>query len=1046
MRTSDRTNRVLLVISICMMMILIRSWYLSVIQHDYHVKMAEKPQRRVIIEKADRATIEDRFGIPMAINKIQYNASVCYAHIRQIPTSRWVKNENGKRVRVSERMEYVSKLANKLSSELGISAIKIEDLIHGKSALLPHTPFVIKEDLSEEQYYRLKGIEKDWIGLQIERVSRREYPLGKIGGDVIGYLGNIDSERYLKIAHELHALEDYLLAKQDGESCFLPEGFDSPEEVLQRYFDLQEKAYSMNDLVGKSGVEASYEEDLRGYVGKHIYEVDPKGNFVRELEGSRSAVPGKKITLTLSAELQMFAEQLIAANEGSRLDKEDSGVNAKWMRGSAVVAMIPKTGEIVALASYPRYNPNDFIPSRDPDAKREKEYAVKQWLENEDYLADIWDGKRPLKREYFSFIKGQYLEETLPLSWPTYLNAVLPEATPLKTALLQVKDVQIALDVQDLGIAHPLLQTIQNEKDKYLAVDLCHLVTPRELFSPELIQEVGSQSLSEYFATRQEGMRLLARMKEEMRELFYDNDFNAWRDSHFKEYLKEMRAKEKREKKYAKPYTDYLDRVEKKLWGKFWEVYKPVFLYTALTGRIPIILENYPHLTPYFCILKETYFPRMQGDNPLLQTKLSHLSTSLGVAYLKTLRSFDELVSPLAQQYPYVKALQGQSNEKHLALAFYPPYGYGFLRSQTYQQALPPGSVFKLVVSYQALVELHKKGLPLDPLIIVDDWRGHPRSKSFVVGFLEDGTPLTRSYKEGRLPRSSHPGMGKLGMQGALEQSSNVYFSLLAVDVIENPLNLEKVTKEFGMGEKTGVDLPGEARGKVSDDLVQNRTGLYSFAIGQHTLETTPLQTAMMMSTIANQGTIVRPHVGLKLEGTDRVLHHELLEEPTWTLDVLSMQPTYHQDEKIVEYVSGQTEKSLPFPSPVFNFLFEGMKRVVKGSRGSARPAAMRALYDHPSSLKDYAEVHNDLVGKTGTSQVLYKHSISSSARPIMEHYISFAAIAYEKDSILLPPTEKVPELVIVVSLRYRQAGLEGGPIAAQILKKWREIKARSSF
>ena len=1044
MRISERTNRVLFVILICMMLILIRSWYLSVIQHDYHVKMSEKPQRRVIIEKADRATIQDRFGVSMAINKIQYNASVCYAHIRQIPTSRWVKNEKGKRVRVSERMEYVSKLANKLSSELGIAAIKIEDLIHGKAAMLPHTPFVIKEDLSEEQYYRLKGMEKDWVGLQIERVSRREYPLGKIGGDVIGYLGNIDSGRYLKIAHELNALEDYILARQDGESRFLPEGFDSPEEVLQRYFDLQEKAYTMNDLVGKSGVEASYEEDLRGYVGKHIYEVDTKGNFVRELEGSRPAVPGKKITLTLSAELQMFAEQLIASNEGSRLDKVDGGINEKWMRGSAVVAMIPKTGEIVAMASYPRYNPNDFIPSRDPDIKREKEYAVKQWLENEDYLGDVWDGKRPLKREYFSFVQGRYLEETLPLTWHTYLDAVLPESSHLKTALLHIKDVQLALQVQEVGIAHPLLQDIQPEKDKYLAIDLCHLVAPRELFTPELIQEVGSQSVSEYFATRQEGVRLLTRMKEEMRELFYDNDFRIWREAHFKEYLKEMRMREKAEKKYAKPYTDYLDRVEKKLWCKFWEAYKPVFLYTALTGRIPIVLDNYPHLTPYICTLKETYFPRLEGENPLLYEKLSNLSTSLGVAYLKTLRSFEELSSPLAKQYPYVKTVHGKSNEKHLALAFYPPYGYGFLRSHSYQLATPPGSVFKLVVAYQTLMELHEKGLPYNPLTIVDDWRGHPTSKSFILGFLEDGTPLTRSYKEGRLPRSSHPGMGKIGMHGALEQSSNVYFSLLAVDVIQNPLNLEKVTKQFGMGEKTDIDLPREARGKVPDDLVQNRTGLYSFAIGQHTLEVTPLQTAVMMSTIANQGKIVRPHIGLKLEGTDRVLHHELLEEPTWTLDELSMQPTYHQDENIVQYISGHTEKSLRFPSSIFNYLFEGMKRVVKGSRGTARPGAMRALYDHPSSLKDYLEVHNDLVGKTGTAQALYKHSISSAAKPVMEHYISFAAIAYQKESILLPPTEKEPELVVVVSLRYRQAGLEGGPIAGQIIKKWREIKARS--
>ncbi|MGD0665744.1 MAG: penicillin-binding transpeptidase domain-containing protein [Rhabdochlamydiaceae bacterium] len=1043
MRISDKTNRVLLVISICMMMILIRSWYLSVIQHDYHVKMAEKPQRRIVIEKADRATIHDRFGVPLAVNKIQYNASVCYAHIRQIPTVRWKKNEKGEKTRVSERLEYVAKLSQKLSSELGIPARRIEDLIHGKAAMLPHTPFVIKEDLSEEQYYRLKGMEKDWLGLQIERVSRREYPLGKIGGDVIGYLGNIDSSRYLKIAHELNSLEDYLIAKQEGESRFLPEGFDSPEEVLQRYFDLQEKAYTMNDLVGKMGVEASYEEDLRGYVGKHIYEVDTKGTFVRELEGSRPAVPGKKVTLTLSAELQMFAEQLIASNEGSRLDKVDGGINEKWMRGSAVVAMIPKTGEIVALASYPRFNPNDFIPSRDPDTRKEKEFAVKQWLETDDYLGEVWDGKRSLRREYFSFVQGRYLEETLPLTWNHYLEAVLPGKSSLKNAMLQIHDVRLALQVQDVGIYHPLLREIKMEQDKYLAIDLCHLVAPLELFTPELMKEVGSQPLSDYFATRQEAMRLLSRMKEELRELFYDNDFNSWREAHFKEHLKEMRAKEKAEKKYAKPYTDYLDRVERRLWGKFWEAYKPVFLYTALTGRIPILMENYPNLTPYICTLKETYFPLLQGTYPLLHQKVENLSPLLGVAYLKTLRSFEELKRPLDKKYPYVRSVQGQSLEKHLAQAFYPPYGYGFTRSQSYRQATPPGSVFKLVVAYQTLLERHEKGLSLNPFMMVDDWVGSPGSKSFILGYLSDGTPLYRGYKGGRLPRSSHPGMGKLDMIGALEQSSNVYFSLAAGDIIQNPLTLAEVTKKFGMGEKTGIDLPGEARGKIPDDIDQNRTGLYSFAIGQHTLEVTPLQTALMTAAIANQGKVVRPHIVQKLEGTDRMLHHELLEEPNWALDKLSVQTTVHQEENIVQVISPETDRVLPFPSPIFNYLFEGMQRVVMGSRGTARPGAMRVLYDHPTSLRDYLEIHRDLVGKTGTAQVLYKRSISSAATPVMEHYICFSGISYPKKSILLPPLEKEPELVVVVSLRYRQAGLEGGPIAGQVIKKWREIQAR---
>ncbi|MBP7074496.1 MAG: hypothetical protein KBA81_03835 [Rhabdochlamydiaceae bacterium] len=1043
MHISDKTNRVLHVISLCLMLILIRCWYLSVIQHDQHVRMAEKPQRRVVIEKADRATIQDRFGVPLAVNKMQYNVSVCYSHIRQIPSMRWTKNEKGERVRVSERLEYITKLSKMLSSELGIPARRIEDLIHGKAALLPSTPFVIKEDLAEEQYYRMKGMEKDWLGLQVERVSRREYPLGKIAGDVIGYLGNIDAMKYLKIVHELNTLEDYLIAKQEGENRFLPEGFNSPEEVLQRFFDLQEKAYTMNDLIGKSGVEASYEEDLRGYVGKHIYEIDTKGNFIKELDGSRAAIPGKKVTLTLSAELQMFAEQLIASNEGSRLDKPDGNINEKWMRGSAVVAMIPQTGEVVALASYPRYNPNDFIPSRDPQSQREKAWAVKQWLETEDYLGEVWDGKRSLKREYFSFVQNRFLEETLTLTWHKYLEAILPGRSALKNAMLQISDVKLALQVQEFGIYHPLLRDIKLEHDKFLALDLCHLVAPLELFTPELASEVGAQPLSDYFATRQEAMRLLTRMKEELRELFYDYDFNAWRELHFKEYLKKMRDQEKADKKYAKPYTDYLDRVERVLWGKFWEAYKPVFLYVALTGKVPILIENYQHLTPYLCTLKETYFPLLQGTYSLLHEKLGTLSAPLGVAYLKTLRSFEELDNVLERRYPYVRSINGVSQEKHLASAFYPPYGYGFTRSQSYRQACPPGSVFKLVTAYQTLMELHAKGLPFNPLTIVDDWKGSPSDKKFILGFLNDGTPLYRGYKGGRLPRSSHAGMGRLDMQGALEQSSNVYFSLLAGDVIQNPLNLAIAAKQFGMGEKTGIDLPGEASGKVPEDIDQNRTGLYSFAIGQHTLETTPLQTALMTAIIANQGKVIRPHIVQKLEGTDRMLQHELLEESNQAFDKLPFQTTIHHEENVVQLISPHIDRILPFPSPIFNYLFEGMHRVVVGSRGTARPAAMRALYDHPTSLRDYLEIHRDLIGKTGTAQALYKHSVSSAAAPVMEHYICFAAIAYPKRSILMAPLDKEPELVVVVSLRYRQAGLEGGPIAAQVVKKWREIQAR---
>ncbi len=969
MPISDKTNRVLHFISLCLILILVRVWYLSVVQHEVHVEQAKKPQRRVTIEKADRATIYDRFGIPLAVNKIQYNASVRYADIRQIPTSQWKRDESGKRVRIAARSKYIGELALMLSQELGVDRTRVEDIIHGKAALLPHTPFVIKEDLSEEQYYRLRMLEKDWLGLQAERTCRRYYPQGKVGCDVLGYLGKIDAQQYLKIAHELRTLEKYIIDRSRNENPFLPEGFSSPEEVSARFTELQEKAYTMNDLIGKSGIEAFYEEALRGVCGKHLFEIDIKGNCLQELPGSRSAKAGDKLTLTISSELQDFAEKLLAASEGPEAE----------MRGGAVVAMIPKTGEIVALASYPRFDPNDFIPTRDPDLKKEKESRVRKWLENEGYISAIWEGRRPLEKEYFSFIQGKYVEEKIDLSWEKYLQIIISEK--VKKVMDQVTDIKVALEIQEHGSRHPLLQSLI-EDDQILAINLCHLIAPKERLSTDLLATLGSISLNHHYTHQQQAMRLLGQIQEEIQDLFHELDFATWREAHFKSYIKRKRKEEKEHKRYARPYIDYLDRIEQKLFTAFWNNYKPLFLYATLTGQIPVSAD---HLQPYFDYLKE-FLRGKTLETTSLSKQIEGLAMPLAIGYLKTLRSFDELTKP----------------EKHLASAFYPPYGYGFSRSQSFRQTSAQGSVFKIVTAYQVLLERYQKQKDFDFLTIIDDSRAdsRPNPAKQVVGHFLDGTTLHRLYKGGILPRSSYGGMGKLDLIGAFEQSSNVYFALLAGDYLEQPHHLALAAKAFNFGEKTGVDLPNESKGNIPNDLDQNKTGLYSFAIGQHTLEVTPLQTAVMLSAIANQGTVVRPH---------------LLKKSTETI------------------------RTIPFPPEVFNKITRGMWQVVNGPRGSGRPSIMRPFYDHPSCVHDYHEMHSYMIAKTGTAQVRYKQTVSREDSALMKGNIWFGAISYPSGKIF-----DDPELVVAVFLRFRQGGREGGPIAAQVIKKWRELQTKS--
>lgn len=1047
---SRKANRVLNFILLCMLLILIRIWYLAVVQHEEQIVQAYKPQRKSVIEPAERATIHDRFNLPLAINKIQYNAAVCYANIREIPSTLWKKDETGKNICFQARIEHIKALSFLLAKELNMDPIQIEDMIYGKASLFPHTPFVIREDISEEQYFRLRMMEKDWIGIQMQRAAKRFYPQGKVSCDILGYLGAMSQKKYLDIANETRELEAFIAAREKNENPFLPKGFDHPLQVRERLQELQEKGYTINDLMGKSGIEGFYEEELRGSYGKKIYEVDVKGNFLHELPGSRPVVSGRRLVLSISAELQAFAESLLAANEGLNREETTPKLDEQWMKGGAVIAMIPKTGEVVALASYPRFDPNDFIPTHDPDTKKEKETAVQKWLENLAYIAEIWDGKLPLQREIFSFLKGGYEEESFFLSWNHFLEAILPSTGPIKEAMMRIGDLHTAIRVQEEKEDHPILKEIRLKEDKTLLVDLCRLSAKKELFSTVLLEAVGTQSLYEYHFLRQAALRIQKETKLQIEEFFHNHDFASWRKLHFKEHLKRKRKEEKLNHTYTHPYTEYLDQVERKLFQAFWGAYRSIFLYCAISGRSPISLNHYPHLQPYITLLQQ-HLSSLQNDPSLLrlQNLLRTLHPQTALSYLQTMRPFEELTDPLLGHYTRLRSDEGKQLEKHLAAAFYPLNGYGFGRSQAYRQTSAQGSVFKLVTAYQVLLERYTQKKDLNPLTLIDNLKGDRKSKSNtqVLGYTLDGQPILRLYRGGQLPRSSHSNIGQIDLLGALEQSSNLYFAIIAGDHIKDPTQLANTAKLFGFGEKTGIDLPAEVKGSVSEDLATNKTGLYSFAIGQHSLTASPLQTTLMVSTIANKGDVIKPKVVKIIEGKKSTYEEESLFSVTKfpfqeALSLVGIDfPLFtatqnSQHLKSVYHTPIEVKRSLFFPKEIHQMITEGMRRAVSGERGTARPSIMRNLYNHPSTIKDCFEMKNEMIAKTGTAQFRYKQTLDSETPAEMKKNVWFAAISYPSDK----EQGNSPELVVVVFLKFRESGRDGGPIAAQVIKRWREI------
>ena len=585
--------------------------------------------------------------------------------------------------------------------------------------------------------------------------------------------------------------------------------------------------------------------------------------------------------------------------------------------------MDPSTAEILALASYPRFDPNDFISSPKKERQREKTRNINHWFENEAYLASLWNQQHPLEKEHWDPQTTSFYDEQRFLTWDTYLDFILLPSSSLRQSIKQVNTLSQAIHVQRecmklevlfpssnfyaifnlfyreaphqpyeqrvksedreqilLAMQHPTVLRIKqqldpyfndlpNNYDKVLFIDLCRLAVDEKGFSPSLLSSVGKMGLEEYHDQTGSLVTLMSLVKEKAKELHHKLDFKAWRETDEQAFLKRKRIEETLSKQYPKPYLDYLDQQEQTAFQAFWEAHKWDCLYPFLTGQPTSSDSAYVN---YFC---EEWGKIQEGGEAnapwkkaydCLEQAIKPLPSQAAVEYLQTMRPYDALNRPLLGRYRLLRQAKNPL-EKHLAAAFYPVYGFGHGRSYAYRQAAIQGSLFKLVTAYEALVQRFRKldhplltPRDLNPLIIVDEV--YQQGQTRYVGYTDDGKPIPQLYKGGRLPRSlAHQHNGRVDLLRALEVSSNPYFSLLASECLEDPSDLARAAKLFSFGKRTGIDLPAEIPGKVPDDLASNRTGLYAMAIGQHSLVVTPLQTAVMLAAIANGGKVLKPKI-----------------------------------------------------------------------------------------------------------------------------------------------------------------------------------------
>ncbi len=1050
----EKANLILNFILLALIIIAVRVWHLTVLQHDTKVEESRRPQKKTIVLPAERGTVRDRYNILMASNKLKYRASLVYSEIQDIPSVVFEKQADGSLKKIFKRKNYIEDLCCLISQELSLEKDYVEDLIYSKASFLGAVPLVIRDDLHEKHYYRLQALSRNWPGLRAEMTSKRFYPLGKVGCDVIGYMGAINRDEYQKIIDETRFFAEALTLYREDPSTPLPDNCSSWNEAKKKLKNLQDKAYTIHDRVGKSGVEASFDQILKGRIGKKFSLFDRKGKLLRPLTGGKEAIPGERLHLCLSADLQRFAEELLIDNESRREGRSFrfdcdtmrfEKIEEPWIKGGAIVALDPATGEIVAMASYPRFDPNDFVPSRDPLIQAEKRENVNCALENPDHIASLWDQQEPLKRERMH--EKTIFEEKIIINWEGFLSLSLPAEDPLIIELERFGTIGHSLNLQryvyaicrEKGLSEkevvsryeefpeliPYFSNLKDLCERLLFADLLRLLVAEELFDKNT--PFASLTLNAYKELTVIYKTLEKRLKKNIGTSFRNTLFSTWRKKNQASFLKEKRAIEKKEGLYARPYLDYLQIEEQKQFEEFWKAHRSQIIKKMLTSR-----EESTSLSKEFIALRQ---------------RLSNYSLNACISLFKTMQSFDELEAVLWGNYPYLRPFKGLKNKKSLAASFYPINGFGYGRSFCFRQSCQLGSLFKIVPAYAALLEQYEAHGNLDTLTIVDSYQKN--NASYTMGTFANGELIPRMYKGGRLPRSEHSNLGRINLSSALETSSNPYFSILALEHIKSPDKFLEISSLFSFGHKTGIDLVGEIGGKLPQDLSQNTTGLFSFAIGQHAFDSTPLQASSMLSILANKGAALKPQI-LKIRAgkqpsvsLKRIFNRTKypFQKPLESIGIdfpLFSAALSPLQESLVDKTKPEITHQLDLPLPVYSYIISGLKQVITGGRGTARYNKIHTYSQNSRVMNEYKALSEQFVGKTSTAQRVERIWPAKAVGGQMVKHIWFGGIFFEDDSL------KKPELIVIVYLRFGDYGREAAPLATQIANEWRRIKAGS--
>ncbi|MFN0086000.1 MAG: penicillin-binding protein 2 [Blastocatellia bacterium] len=289
LRRGGARLQVIYYLAIGIFMILIgRLWFLQVMKSDVYAVQAEQNRTRVLTIPARRGTVFDRNGRILVTSQASYNIVVS---------------------RPKDIREFAA-IADVLITHLRLDRDWLNRRFEAAKYEPKYESIVVKESATIGDRAWVDSHQYEYPTIRVEEAPRRAYPYGVKMAHALGYVGEVDKR-------ELN----------DPDSSFH-----------------KDKGFKLGDIVGKAGIERTYNDILMGKDGERTVVVDSRGRIQREV-GRTDSTPGRDFYTTIDLDVQNKAEE--------QTDSMPSG------RGVIIVAN-PANGEILALVSHPAFDPNVF--------------------------------------------------------------------------------------------------------------------------------------------------------------------------------------------------------------------------------------------------------------------------------------------------------------------------------------------------------------------------------------------------------------------------------------------------------------------------------------------------------------------------------------------------------------------------------------------------------------------------------------------------------------------------------------------------------------